>query len=41
MGNGHFSIPKEWYQAKPGSREAGGFVNRVVNVYLDFWCICG
>ena len=30
--NGHFSVPQELYQAKPGSHEAGGFVNSTVTL---------
>ena len=30
--NGHFSIPQELYQTKPGSCDAGGFVNNAVTV---------
>ena len=29
--NGYFPIPQELYQAKLGSCEAGGFVNRAVS----------
>ena len=34
--NGHFSIPQELYQVKPGSRQAGGFVNCAVNLFSKF-----
>ena len=31
-----FSVQQELYQAKPGSREAGGFVNCAVNLFSKF-----
>ena len=32
MAFGHFSVPPEWYQSKPGTREAGGLVNSAVRL---------
>ena len=32
--NGHFSIPRELYQEKPGNHEASGFVNSTVKIRL-------
>ena len=35
--NGYISVPHELYQAKPGSHEAGGFVNHAVIARLLIW----
>ena len=35
--SGHFSVPLEWYQLKPGSYKAISLVNSAINDKNEFW----